>query len=306
MSFTATAGTDGVAMLQDTTSPSSRGGRSFSHFFGMNDLLEARVPAHFDTGLTGAATHGFGATGTVAISFRGPGGVEAANYTLDFSATGATVNAAITDLNTAFSGYATFALDSNGKLTVTPASGYENYDMAVSSDTTARGATGVTFSRFFGLGDRYRMDQAFDVDVKSAIKADPTQMALARLDTGAGAGVPALTSGDNRGATELFALSTSNFTFDAAGDLPSLTTSLSSYAGYFLSSISLEADRLSSLRDDRETLRDEIQIRRDSVTGVDLDEELANMIVYQNAYNAAARLITTANQMFDTLLGIAN
>ena len=306
MSFTAAAGTDGVAMLQDTASPSSRGGRSFSHFFGMNDLMEARSPSHFDTGITGAATHGFGATGTVDISFRGPGGVEASSYTLDFSATGATVTAALTDLNTAFTGYATFALDSNGQLTITPASGYENYDMSVTSDSSARGATGMTFSRFFGIGDRYRMDQAFDVGPKAAIVSDPTQLALARLDTTAGAGVPALTSGDNRGATELFALASSNVSFDAAGDLPALTTSLSSYAGYFLSSVSLEADRLSSLRDDRETLRDEIQIRRDSVTGVDIDEELANMIVYQNAYNAAARLITTANQMFDTLLGITN
>ena len=30
------------------------------------------------------------------------------------------------------------------------------------------------------------------------------------------------------------------------------------------------------------------------------------MIIYQNAYNAAARLITTANEMFDTLLSITN
>ena len=306
MSLTAAAGTDGVAMLQDPTTPSARGGRGFAHFFGMNDLMEASANSHFDTGITSAATHGFGATGTVDISFRGPGGLEAASYTLDFSATGATVGAAVTDLNTAFAGYATFSLDSNGKLTVTPATGYGDYDMAVTSDNTARGATNVTFSTFFGLGNRHRMDQATDVAVKSAIMADPLQMALAQLDTSAGAGVPALTSGDNRGATALFALNTNTLTFDAAGDLPTLTTSLTSYTGYFLSAVSLEADKLASLRDDRETLRDDIQIRRDSASGVDLDEELSNMIIYQNAYNAAARLITTANQMFDTLLGITN
>lgn len=306
MSLTAAAGTDSVAIQQDSASPSSRAGRGFAHFFGMNNLLNGRAASHFETGITSAATHGFGATGTVDISFRGPGGDEAASYTLDFSATGATVGAAITDLNTAFSGYATFALDSSGKLTVTPASGYENFDMAVTADSTARGATGVTFSAFFGLGNRYRMDQAFDIQVRSDIAADPSLMALAQLDTSAGAGVPALTSGDNRGATALFALSTSNLTFDAAGDLPSLTTTLSSYTGYFLSTVSLEADRLASLRDDRETLKEDIQIRRDSAAGVDLDEELSNMIIYQNAYNAAARLITTANEMFDTLLSITN
>ncbi|HZD26953.1 MAG TPA: flagellar basal body rod C-terminal domain-containing protein, partial [Alphaproteobacteria bacterium] len=54
--------------------------------------------------------------------------------------------------------------------------------------------------------------------------------------------------------------------------------------------------------EDRAALADEIRTRRDSEGGVNLDEELSNMIVFQNAYNAAARLITTANQMFETLM----
>lgn len=306
MSFTAAAGTDGVAIQQDSASPSSRAGRGFTHFFGMNNLVDARAASHFDTGITSAATHGFGATGTVDISFRGPGGEEALNYTLDFSTTGATVAGVLTDLNTAFAGYATFTLSSTGALTATPATGYEDFDTAVTSDSTARGATGVTFSSFFGLGNRYHMDQAFDLAVRSDIAANPALMAMAQLDTSAAAGVPALTAGDNRGATALLALNTANVSFGAAGDLPALTTSLSSYAGYFLSTVSLEADRLASLRDDRQTLKDDIEIRRNSASGVDLDEELSNMIIYQNAYNAAARLITTANEMFDTLLSITN
>lgn len=305
MSLTAAAGTDGVVIQQDSGSPSSRAGRGFSHFFGMNNLVDARVPSHFETGITSAATHGFGTSGTVDISFRGPGGNEAVSYTLDFATAGATVAGVVSDLNTAFTGYATFALNSSGKLTVTPATGYENFDMSVTSDSSARGATGVTFSAFFGVGSRYHMDQAFDVNVRADIADDPALMALAKLDTSAGTGVPALTNGDNRGATGLLALNTANVSFDAAGDLPALTTSLSGYAGYFLSTVSLEADRLSSLRDDRQTLKEDIQIRRNSAAGVDLDEELSNMIIYQNAYNAAARLITTANEMFDTLLTIA-
>ena len=36
-----------------------------------------------------------------------------------------------------------------------------------------------------------------------------------------------------------------------------------------------------------------------------MDEELANMVLYQNAYNGAARLISTAREMIDTLLRIA-
>jgi flagellar hook-associated protein 1 FlgK len=41
---------------------------------------------------------------------------------------------------------------------------------------------------------------------------------------------------------------------------------------------------------------------RESVSGVSMDEELANMLRYQHGYNAAARFITTVNSMFDTLI----
>jgi flagellar hook-associated protein 1 FlgK len=41
---------------------------------------------------------------------------------------------------------------------------------------------------------------------------------------------------------------------------------------------------------------------RESVSGVNMDEELAAMIKYQHGYNAAARFITTVNQLYDTLI----
>ena len=41
---------------------------------------------------------------------------------------------------------------------------------------------------------------------------------------------------------------------------------------------------------------------QDSVSGVNLDEEAANMLRYQQAYAAAAQIISIANEMFDTLL----
>ncbi|MDR2394279.1 MAG: flagellar hook-associated protein FlgK [Treponema sp.] len=41
---------------------------------------------------------------------------------------------------------------------------------------------------------------------------------------------------------------------------------------------------------------------RDSVSGVNMDEELANMIKYQHGYAAAARFITTMNSLLDTLI----
>lgn len=42
--------------------------------------------------------------------------------------------------------------------------------------------------------------------------------------------------------------------------------------------------------------------RRQSVTGVSLDEEMANLIKFQHAYNAAARIVTTTDEMLDTII----
>jgi len=47
---------------------------------------------------------------------------------------------------------------------------------------------------------------------------------------------------------------------------------------------------------------DQTMARRESISGVNLDEEAANLVRYQQAYQAAAQVISTANTLFDTLL----
>lgn len=42
--------------------------------------------------------------------------------------------------------------------------------------------------------------------------------------------------------------------------------------------------------------------RRQSITGVSLDEEMANLIKFQHAYNAAARIVTTTDELLDTII----
>jgi len=55
--------------------------------------------------------------------------------------------------------------------------------------------------------------------------------------------------------------------------------------------LATENQRMKNLRDWRQ-----------SISGVNIDEELANMIRFQQGYNAAARFITTVNSMLDTLI----
>jgi flagellar hook-associated protein 1 FlgK len=54
----------------------------------------------------------------------------------------------------------------------------------------------------------------------------------------------------------------------------------------------------------KKTLAGDLNDRQQSISGVNLDEEMASLIKYQHAYTAAAKLITTADQMLQTLLSL--
>jgi flagellar hook-associated protein 1 FlgK len=303
LAFSAVNPANGVALLQDATTPSSRAGRGLAHFFGLNDLMEAKVPAHYDTGLKAADSHRF--TGTVSFEVRGPDGDVPGTYTLDFGVLGGTdFTAVVNDLNAKLGAYASFSLDANGKLAITPTSTYAGYDVVTVSDTTNRASTGVTMSQLFGIGPRYRADAALDVKVTSRITTDNKLFALAKLDTGAAAGVPALTVGDNRGALKLQDLVKQTVQFAIAGDLSAAGVTLAEYAALIVSKVSINAENIDRASADSGALKGALEQRLASVSGVNLDEELANMIVFQNAFNASARLIATADEMFDTLLSV--
>lgn len=50
------------------------------------------------------------------------------------------------------------------------------------------------------------------------------------------------------------------------------------------------------------SLMSQLDAKRQELSGVSLDEELANLIRFQHAYNAAARVITTVDQMLDKII----
>jgi flagellar hook-associated protein 1 FlgK len=47
-----------------------------------------------------------------------------------------------------------------------------------------------------------------------------------------------------------------------------------------------------------------LQNQQDAISGISLDEELAALIEYENTYQAASRLIKTADIMIESLLNV--
>lgn len=112
------------------------------------------------------------------------------------------------------------------------------------------------------------------------------------------------TFGDNSIIDQLSALATKTVSFGAAGDLGANSQTLTAYAGQIISTVSTRAGTNQSDMENASLLLEGFSERSDAVRGVNLDEELANTVIYQNAYAASARVITVANQFFDELMSI--
>jgi flagellar hook-associated protein 1 FlgK len=57
-------------------------------------------------------------------------------------------------------------------------------------------------------------------------------------------------------------------------------------------------------QESQKNVLNQLQNIRESISGVSLDEETTKMIEFQKAYDASARLIRTADEMFDTILNL--
>ncbi|MGM0444043.1 MAG: flagellar hook-associated protein FlgK [Fibrobacterota bacterium] len=78
--------------------------------------------------------------------------------------------------------------------------------------------------------------------------------------------------------------------------------SFSDYYGATIGELGIDRDEAASNSKTREVLIEEYRGRQDSVAGVSLDEEMANLIKYQHTYQASARIITTTRDMLDILM----
>lgn len=292
---------NGIGMIQEPTTPSSRAGRGLSQFFGLNDLVTSASPSSFATGVASGDTHGFSA-GTAEFVLRGTDG--SILRTFNVTVGGSSFGDIVTSLNAAASGYATFALGSDGSLTMTPVSAGARLE--VKNDTTTRGTTGVSLTQFFGMGSAARMNQAAGLGVRSDIAANSSKMALAQLDLSSTTvvGDTVLGISDNRGALRLAQIANTSVTWPSSGGLASGSMSIGDYVAQIMGAQSDLKNAADAEVEYRTDVHQEVAARRSAVEGVNLDEELANMMVFQQAYNASARLMTTVQQMYDTLLEV--
>ncbi len=298
------AGTNGVAVADDPTTPSQLGGKSFSQYFGLNDIVTSKGASDYATGLTAGNTSGF-TSGSMKFRIATADGTDVADISVTPTA-GQTLGQLVTQLNATSGGlgaYGSFALDSTGSIAFTARSG-SNLNLGVVSDTTTWNGTGPSFTQLFGIDPATRANRTGNLSVNPAVLQTPSLLPNAKLNLTGAAGSIALSPGDTRGADALGQAGTAMRTFQAAGLAPSATVTLSNYSAALSARIGAAAANASTAATNATAAATEAQTRRSGVEGVSLDQELINLTTYQQAYNASARLLTAAKDMYDTLLGI--
>lgn len=295
----------GVAMQQDETAPSDWAGRGLSHFFGLNNIIEKPTPTNFATGLGGAGAaspHGFAAGQTMTFDIKSDTGAILNTVSVSPTA-GGTVADLLTQMNTALTGYGTMSLSDDGRMSFQGANNTNSSTIDMVVDTTARNGSNISATQMFGLSQVGSANRAKDIEVRSAILNDYSRIATAKPElAGAAVGDDVLDVGDGRGATALSLIGDNVRQFGEAGSIPSQKTSINDFAARLAGVAGAKATASERTLASAEAVRAEVSQRRESVEGVNVDEELVKMTQYQQAYNSASRMMQAAGEMFDTLL----
>ncbi|CAN5263693.1 flagellar hook-associated protein FlgK [soil metagenome] len=299
--LTLNAATGGVAIVDDAVNPSRKAGQGFSQFMGMNDLVSSTSLAPYDTGLTAADAHGFtaGQTLDLRVSDAAGGRIRDVQVVVPAGATMANLITALNANTTGVGPYGQFSMDANGRMTY-GATGTPGSTVSVLTDATARGVGGPSISELFGIGPAERATAAGSFSVKATINQNPSLLSLSSVNLAAGT-QPALSVGDGSGGAALSQAGENIAGFAAVNGFTAANMSVSRYATEFAGLLGRRSASASTQEESASAVKAEADNRRTSFEGVNMDEELVKLTTYQQAFNASARLISAANDMYDTL-----
>ncbi len=154
----------------------------------------------------------------------------------------------------------------------------------------------VTISGTPAVGDKFKLSVS-----ESASRNFSVASGVLSNSSKISAGLNSSTDGAN--ALELvelqFKLVFDSITLDSAG---SGTFTFDEFYSAIVSTVGINSFSSQSIFSQQEAILLQLDTRRESISGVSIDEELINMIKFQQAYNAAARLIGVVDELLDTVI----
>lgn len=146
---------------------------------------------------------------------------------------------------------------------------------------------------------------AGNIKINSDIAKDPSLVATARID---------ITDPDyddravgNTGNMDLYNnLAKGKIAGLNISDPPGEGMSLTDYLASLVSKIGSEVQSINNAKDAQDAVTQQADAQRDALYGVDLNEELADLIRYQRSYEASARVFNTANELMQLIVQLGS
>jgi flagellar hook-associated protein FlgK len=158
-----------------------------------------------------------------------------------------------------------------------------------------------------GLNTFFIGNDANSIDVHSVLD-ELAYVGVSQVDGTSGT----YAAGDNRNAIAITDLqytvwSMKKWNFERGTDAGSflIQGSIETYCHTMIGEIGVEAQNLERDKEHFEVVMNQIRSQREGLSGVSLDEEMINLVKYQQAYTAAAKLLTTLDEMLTTLIQTA-
>jgi flagellar hook-associated protein 1 len=292
----ADSASQGIAINELTSAATVIGSetRGFSHYFGLNDFFVAPTDVtQYDDFLSAkqaSSSSQLGITGT--LTFAGAFGSTTVGYatsdSLEGLAANINANATLTAANTTAT---VFSDGGSRRLRISDAEG----------NNTLITDTGSFLSSFQLAPEETSVARVLAVN--SAIVNNPDLIARGTLSSGAlVAGDDGITVGDATNANTLAGLFSDDQSFRSTGGIAATTTTFTRFASQVLS---LQASLASNAKTDfafQEEFQLTLNSRASAQSGVNIDEELSNLVLLEQAFSAAARVAQVAADLLQVLL----
>jgi len=156
---------------------------------------------------------------------------------------------------------------------------------------------------FFTTEDGSGDFRAGNIQVSDAIKNDVRNIAASTSTFLDSSGTEKVTKGNNQLALWIGQLRNTEVNFDGSSSTAIAGKStIDEVFRSMIGTLGVKSKEAIRQEDNHELLASQVDEQRMSVSGVSLDEEMANLVKYQQAYNASARMITAIDEMLDKVI----
>ncbi|EJP4247390.1 flagellar hook-associated protein FlgK [Campylobacter upsaliensis] len=152
---------------------------------------------------------------------------------------------------------------------------------------------GTNFAGAFSVGGFFSGSDASDIRIKDSLLNDPSTVRASKNGVDSG----------NDMANQIIQLQYNKVSFyNKDGTIDELT--MEEYYRKFTGQIASDGENNNVIHKSNMTLYNSVYAEYQSKSGVNTNEELAALIQWQSSYGAAAKIVSTVDQMLDTLLGL--